>query len=454
MAKTKKRFVCAECGHAHPQWVGQCSNCKAWNTLHEESVAPVSQRAARTGLTSLQTPQVRPLVDVSVAELPRLDMGDKELNRVLGGGSVPGGVVLLGGEPGIGKSTLMLQVALAVGNAGAKVLYVSGEESAEQVRMRANRLGTIAPSVLIFPQTQVPAVLDALRSEAPSLVVVDSVQTLDLPDQDGVPGSVGQIRESAAALTAWAKSIGTPLFMVGHITKEGSLAGPKVLEHMVDVVLQFEGDRNHAYRMLRAAKNRFGTTAELGIYEMAGDGLLAVDHPSEVLLGERGDASSGSAVAVSLQGARPLLVEIQALVSTAVYGTPQRSGTGFDLRRLNMLLAVLEKRCGFKLAQFDVFLNLAGGLKIQDPANDLAVVAAILSSSLDLALDNRTCFAGEVGLNGEIRPVARLEQRMAEASRLGMERMLISGHGKPPKAPKGLTVVPVKRVNEVQRVIF
>ena len=454
MAKTKKRFVCSECGHAHPQWVGQCSNCKAWNTLTEESVAPVSQRAARTGLVQLQTPQVRPLVDVSVSELPRLDMGDKELNRVLGGGSVPGGVVLLGGEPGIGKSTLMLQVALAVGNTGAKVLYVSGEESAEQVRMRANRLGNIGPEVLIFPQTQVPAVLDALRTEQPALVVVDSVQTLDLPDQDGVPGSVGQIRESSAALTAWAKSTGTPLFMVGHITKEGSLAGPKVLEHMVDVVLQFEGDRNHAYRMLRAAKNRFGTTAELGIYEMAGDGLSAVDHPSEVLLGERSDASSGSAVAVSLQGARPLLVEIQALVSTAVYGTPQRSGTGFDLRRLNMLLAVLEKRCGFKLAQFDVFLNLAGGLKIQDPANDLAVVASILSSSLDLPLDNRTCFAGEVGLNGEIRPVARLEQRMAEASRLGMERMLISGHGKPPKSPKGLTVVPVKRVNEVQRVIF
>ena len=454
MAKTKKRFVCSECGHAHPQWVGQCNNCKAWNTLTEESVAPVSQRAARTGIAQLQTPQVRPLVDVSVSELPRLDMGDKELNRVLGGGSVPGGVVLLGGEPGIGKSTLMLQVALAVGNTGAKVLYVSGEESAEQVRMRANRLGNIAPEVLIFPQTQVPAVLDALRKEQPALVVVDSVQTLDLPDQDGVPGSVGQIRESSAALTSWAKSTGTPLFMVGHITKEGSLAGPKVLEHMVDVVLQFEGDRNHAYRMLRAAKNRFGTTAELGIYEMAGDGLSAVDHPSEVLLGERGDASSGSAVAVSLQGARPLLVEIQALVSTAVYGTPQRSGTGFDLRRLNMLLAVLEKRCGFKLAQFDVFLNLAGGLKIQDPANDLAVVAAILSSSLDLPLDNRTCFAGEVGLNGEIRPVARLEQRMAEASRLGMERMLISGHGKPPKSPKGLTVVPVKRVNEVQRVIF
>ena len=313
MAKTKKRFVCSECGHAHPQWVGQCNNCETWNTLAEESVAPVSQRTARSGLDQLQTMQVRPLLDVSVSELPRLDMGDKELNRVLGGGSVPGGVVLLGGEPGIGKSTLMLQVALAVGNTGAKVLYVSGEESAEQVRMRANRLGDISASVLIFPQTQVPSILEALRVEKPALVIVDSVQTLDLPDQGGVPGSVGQIRESSAALTALAKVTGTPMFMVGHITKEGSLAGPKVLEHMVDVVLQFEGDRNHAYRMLRASKNRFGTTSELGIYEMAGNGLCAVDHPSEVLLGERDAAGSGSAVSVALQGARPLLVEIQAL---------------------------------------------------------------------------------------------------------------------------------------------
>ena len=454
MAKAKKQFVCAECGHAHPQWVGQCTQCKAWNTLNEESVGPVSQRAARTGLAALQAPQARPLAEVNVEALPRLNMGDGELNRVLGGGAVSGGVVLVGGEPGIGKSTLMLQVAMAVGNGGAKVLYISGEESAEQVRMRANRLGPLASSVWIYPQTQVPAVLDVLRTEAPDLVVVDSIQTMDLPDQDGVPGSVGQIRESAAALTSWSKSTGTPLFMVGHITKEGSLAGPKVLEHMVDVVLQFEGDRHHAYRMLRAAKNRFGTTAELGIYEMSGEGLVAVEHPSEVLLGERGTAESGSAISVALQGVRPMLVEIQALVSTAVYGTPQRSGTGFDLRRLNMLLAVLEKRCGFKLAQNDVFMNLAGGLKIQDPANDVAVVAAILSSTLNLPLDNRTCFAGEVGLSGEIRPVPRMEQRMAEAARLGMERMLVSGHGKLPKVPKGLKLEAVKRVNELQRVLF
>ena len=402
----------------------------------------------------LAKPSVQRLADVSVSESQRLSLGNKELNRVLGGGAVPGGVVLLGGEPGIGKSTLMLQVALMAGKEGLNVLYVSGEESPDQVKMRANRLGSIPDNVLIYPETQVQGVLDAMNGEKPSLVVIDSIQTMDMAGLDGVPGSVSQIRESAAALTANAKALGIPLFMVGHITKEGSLAGPKVLEHMVDVVLQFEGDRHHAYRMLRASKNRFGTTSEMGIYEMHADGLRTVDHPSEVLLGERSESQSGSAVAVSLQGVRPMLVEIQALVSTAVYGTPQRSGTGFDLRRLNMLLAVLEKRCGFKLGAFDVFLNLAGGLKIQDPANDLAVVSAILSSSLDLSLDNRTCFAGEVGLSGEIRPVARLEQRMAEAARLGMERMLVSGHAKLPKAPKELTLVPVKRVNELQRLVF
>lgn len=454
MAKAKRQFVCTACGHAHPQWVGQCAGCKSWNTLEEQTDLPPTQRAQRAGAAILAKPSVQRLADVSVSESQRLSLGNKELNRVLGGGAVPGGVVLLGGEPGIGKSTLMLQVALMAGKEGLNVLYVSGEESPDQVKMRANRLGSIPDNVLIYPETQVQGVLDAMNGEKPSLVVIDSIQTMDMAGLDGVPGSVSQIRESAAALTANAKALGIPLFMVGHITKEGSLAGPKVLEHMVDVVLQFEGDRHHAYRMLRASKNRFGTTSELGIYEMHEDGLRTVDHPSEVLLGERSESQSGSAVAVSLQGVRPMLVEIQALVSTAVYGTPQRSGTGFDLRRLNMLLAVLEKRCGFKLGAFDVFLNLAGGLKIQDPANDLAVVSAILSSSLDLSLDNRTCFAGEVGLSGEIRPVARLEQRMAEAARLGMERMLVSGHAKLPKAPKGLTLVPVKRVNELQRLVF
>ena len=437
--------------------MGKCPGCQAWNTLAAETVADSGKRTHRyaEGVTGgVLRPRVMPLAEVSTDKVTRLSSGEVELDRVLGGGVVPGSLILLGGEPGIGKSTLMLQVAMMVSSFGKKVLYVSGEESPEQVRMRAMRIGNVPADLMVLPETRVPLVLKAIQEDDFSLLVIDSVQTLDLPEIDGAPGSVSQIRESVAAITAHAKSLALPVLLVGHITKEGSIAGPKVLEHMVDVVLQFEGDRNHAYRMLRASKNRFGTTSELGIYEMLGDGLRAVENPSEVLLGEAGEASSGSAISVALEGVRPLLIEMQALVSTAVYGTPQRSGTGFDLRRLNMLLAVLEKRCGFKLASFDVFLNLAGGLKIKDPANDLAVVAAILSSSLDLPLDRHTCFAGEVGLSGEIRPVARLEERMSEAARLGMKRMLVSGHGKTPPVPTGLKLVAIKRVSEVQRVIF
>lgn len=398
--------------------------------------------------------KARPLASVDVEKVQRLQTSERELDRVLGGGIVPGALMLIGGEPGIGKSTLMLQVAMMLSAKGNKILYVSGEESPEQVRMRAVRIGEVPQELIILPETRVPLVLDAIDADDYSLLIVDSVQTLDHPDVDGVPGAVSQIRESVAALTSKAKNSGLPVFLIGHITKEGSLAGPKVLEHMVDVVLQFEGDRNHAYRMLRAVKNRFGTTSELGIYEMLVDGLNPVDNPSDVMLGDASEATSGSAISVALEGARPILVEVQALVSTAVYGTPQRSGTTFDLRRLNMLLAVLEKRCGFKLASYDVFLNLAGGIKIKDTANDLAVVAAILSSSLDIPLDRDTCFAGEVGLSGEIRPVSRIEARMSEAVRLGMKRMLVSGHGKTPTAPKGLKVVQVKRVSEVHSVIF
>ena len=437
--------------------MGKCPGCQAWNTLAAETVADSGKRTHRyaEGVTGgVLRQRVMPLAEVSTDKVTRLSSGEVELDRVLGGGVVPGSLILLGGEPGIGKSTLMLQVAMMVSSFGKKVLYVSGEESPEQVRMRAMRIGKVPSDLMVLPETRVPLVLSALKEDDYSLLFIDSVQTLDQPEIDGAPGSVSQIRESVAAITAHAKAHALPVFLVGHITKEGSIAGPKVLEHMVDVVLQFEGDRNHAYRMLRAAKNRFGTTSELGIYEMLGDGLKAVENPSEVLLGEAGEASSGSAISVALEGARPLLIEMQALVSTAVYGTPQRSGTGFDLRRLNMLLAVLEKRCGFKLGSFDVFLNLAGGLKIKDPANDLAVVAAILSSSLDLPLDRDTCYAGEVGLSGEIRPVARLEERMSEAARLGMKRMLVSGHGKTPLIPKGLKLVAIKRVSDIQRVIF
>ena len=457
MAKVRTQYTCSDCGASTSQWVGKCPGCQAWNTLVAETIADSGKRTHRyaEGVTGgVLRPRVMPLAEVSTDKITRLSSGEVELDRVLGGGVVPGSLILLGGEPGIGKSTLMLQVAMMVSSFGKKVLYVSGEESPEQVRMRAMRIGKVPSDLMVLPETRVPLVLSALKEEDYSLLFIDSVQTLDQPEIDGAPGSVSQIRESVAAITAHAKAHALPVFLVGHITKEGSIAGPKVLEHMVDVVLQFEGDRNHAYRMLRAAKNRFGTTSELGIYEMLGDGLKAVENPSEVLLGEAGEASSGSAISVALEGARPLLIEMQALVSTAVYGTPQRSGTGFDLRRLNMLLAVLEKRCGFKLGSFDVFLNLAGGLKIKDPANDLAVVAAILSSSLDLPLDRDTCYAGEVGLSGEIRPVARLEERMSEAARLGMKRMLVSGHGKTPLIPKGLKLVAIKRVSDIQKVIF
>ncbi len=457
MAKVRTQYTCSDCGASTSQWVGKCPGCQAWNTLVAETIADSGKRTHRyaEGVTGgVLRPRVMPLAEVSTDKITRLSSGEVELDRVLGGGVVPGSLILLGGEPGIGKSTLMLQVAMMVSSFGKKVLYVSGEESPEQVRMRAMRIGKVPSDLMVLPETRVPLVLSALKEEDYSLLFIDSVQTLDQPEIDGAPGSVSQIRESVAAITAHAKAHALPVFLVGHITKEGSIAGPKVLEHMVDVVLQFEGDRNHAYRMLRAAKNRFGTTSELGIYEMLGDGLKAVENPSEVLLGEAGEASSGSAISVALEGARPLLIEMQALVSTAVYGTPQRSGTGFDLRRLNMLLAVLEKRCGFKLGSFDVFLNLAGGLKIKDPANDLAVVAAILSSSLDLPLDRDTCYAGEVGLSGEIRPVARLEERMSEAARLGMKRMLVSGHGKTPLVPEGLKLVAIKRVSDIQKVIF
>ena len=394
-----------------------------------------------------------PLREVDVLKVSRLPSGDAELDRVLGGGLVPGGVMLLGGEPGIGKSTLMLQVAMAVGASGGRVVYVAGEESPEQVKLRAERLGEVAAEVYILPETDAAEILAQLRASEPALVLVDSVQTLFLADVESAPGSVSQIRETSAALTRWAKQSNVPVVLIGHITKEGSIAGPKVLEHMVDVVLTFEGERHHAYRMLRAVKNRFGTTAELGLYEMRGTGLAAVDTPSDVLLAESGEgAASGVAVAVAVEGARPFLVEVQALVSSAVYGTPQRSCTGFDVRRLNMLLAVLEKRCGFKLATRDVFLNIAGGLRIADPALDLAVVAAVLSSSLDLPLPGGCAFAGEVGLSGEIRPVSRWSQRWGEAHRMGLERLVLSGHTRETESTPGIERV--LRVAELHRSLF
>jgi DNA repair protein RadA/Sms len=421
----------------------------------EFSRAEVAPSIARRGAEPNRKPaKSAPLSSIRTSELNRLDAGDSDLNRVLGGGLVSGSVVLLGGEPGIGKSTLMLQAAMAMTNGGKKLLYVAGEESPQQVRMRAERLGTLSDPLWVLPETNTDVVIQEAITHEPDVVVVDSVQTLYHSTVDAAPGSVSQIRESSAALTRLAKERSIPVFLIGHITKEGSIAGPKVLEHMVDVVLSFEGERHHAYRMLRAAKNRFGTTSELGLYEMRGTGLAVVDHPSDVLLRlDEDDDLSGSAVAAALEGARPLLVEVQALVSTAVYGTPQRSGTGFDLRRLNMLLAVLEKRNGFKLGTKDVFLNMAGGLRIQDPALDLAVVASILSSTLDVPLPVGTVFAGEVGLSGEIRPVPRLPQRIAEAERMGMKRMFVSGHAGE-LASSEMKLVLVKRVSDLHGQLF
>ena len=400
--------------------------------------------------------EAKPLADVEVLELGRTPTGDVELDRVLGQGVVPGAVVLLGGEPGIGKSTLMLQSVLHMAAHSQRILYVAGEESPEQVRMRAERLGEVSPSLFVFAETDAQAVLRELEANKPDAVIIDSIQTMFLPEVESAPGSVAQIRETAAAFTRFAKQHHVPVFFIGHITKEGSLAGPKVLEHMVDVVLQFEGERHHAYRMLRAAKNRFGTTAELGLYEMRGSGLKAVDHPSDALLGQRSeeDALSGTAVSAALEGARPMLVEVQALVSTAVYGTPQRSGTGFDLRRLNMLLAVLEKRCGFRLGQKDVFLNITGGLRVDDPALDLAVIAAILSSNADEPISGKVCFAAEVGLTGEVRPVTKVEQRIREAEKLGFERIYVSGHHQIEKSHYDIAIVGLKRIEELVRAQF
>ncbi len=432
--------------------MGRCTSCGAYNTLVEELVVPERQAARLTGGNASMR-EAAPLKSFESSSGERIVLEDDELNRVLGGGLVPGSLVLCGGEPGIGKSTLLLQMAMRFGE--RTVLYVSGEESPEQVRMRAERIGPLSDHLFILPETDTAVIRDQIEVVKPQLVIVDSIQTLHTPALESSPGSVSQVRESSAELLTIAKTKGIPVVLIGHITKEGALAGPKVLEHMVDVVLQFEGDRYHAFRILRTVKNRFGSTHELGIYEMRGDGLQPVLNPSAVLIGEHDVRLSGSAIASSLEGMRPLLLEVQALVSSAVYGTPQRSATGFDLRRLNMLLAVLEKRCGFKLGMKDVFLNIAGGLRVEDPAIDLAVVAACLSSSLDLELPRDTCFAGEIGLSGEVRPVARIEQRIAEAAKMGFKRMFISGYSRNIKAPyEELEVVFVSKVNDVHRQLF
>lgn len=429
--------------------MGQCNRCGEWNSIVEERVRPETKRGLKT---SGSVSALKSIKEVSSAAAERIPLRDQELSRVTGGGLVPGSVLLLGGEPGIGKSTLMLQLALEFPK--APVLYVSGEESLEQVKMRAERVSGGNTEVLLLPETDVDSIADQFDKVQPGLCIVDSVQTLVSPELESAPGTVSQIRESAFRLIQLAKQQGTPIILIGHITKEGQLAGPKVLEHMVDVVLQFEGDRHHVYRLLRAQKNRYGSTSELGIYEMRHEGLRGVENPSQILIGERDTALSGVAIGLSMEGARPLLIETQALVSTAVYGTPQRSTTGFDTRRLNMLLAVLEKRCGFRLGSRDVFLNITGGLRVDDPALDLAVACAVLSSSEDFPIPLHTAFCGEVGLGGEIRSVSRIDQRLAEAAKLGYKEVFVSSRSKIEKQPKGLTVHAIRQIDEVLQLLF
>ncbi len=429
MAKLKTTFFCQSCGAQFAKWQGQCSSCKSWNTIAEELVQKPSKNDWKLGLKKTSDRVSTPLKisEIDTAKTVRMDTADNELNRVLGGGIVPGSLTLLGGEPGIGKSTLMLQVSLKL---PYKTLYVSGEESQKQIKLRAERIQPLSDTCYILTETKTQYIFKQIEAIQPDVVVIDSIQTLQSDFLEASAGSVSQIKECTSELIKFAKETAIPVILIGHITKDGSIAGPKILEHMVDTVLQFEGDRNHVFRILRAHKNRFGSTHELGIYEMLGTGLREVTNPSEILISKKDEALSGNAIAVTLEGVRPLLIEVQALVSTAVYGTPQRSATGFNAKRLNMLLAVLEKRAGFRLGAKDVFLNITGGINVDDPAIDLAVVASILSSNNDEALAKNYCFAGEVGLSGEIRPVQRVDQRIIEAEKLGFEIIFVSKHNK------------------------
>lgn len=451
MSKIKTAFFCQTCGTQSPKWVGKCPSCGEWNTFVEEVVSKTTSEVPSKLSGRISKP--RPISELESDIHQRIPIVDQELHRVLGGGLVPGSLILFGGEPGIGKSTLMLQVALKQLN--MSVLYVSGEESEDQIKMRVERLGYDNPRCMVVMETSLDNIMIHLKDARPDLLIIDSIQTLTTSMIESSPGSVSQVRECTTQLMKYAKENHTSVFLIGHITKEGTLAGPKVLEHMVDCVLQFEGDRHHIYRLLRTSKNRFGSTNELGIYEMMGSGLKEVDNPSDILINAQNDQLSGTAIAATMEGLRPLLVEIQALASTAVYGTPQRSTTGFDIRRLNMLLAVLEKRCGFRLAMKDVFLNIAGGMRLEDPAMDLAVITAILSSSEDIAVPRSVCFAGEVGLSGEIRPVTRIDQRINEAAKLGFDEIYISKYNKGiENISKGIKVHQVARVEELFSSLF
>ena len=451
MAKLKKAYFCQNCGAEHAQWQGQCNSCKSWNTLIEEVIEKetLALQWSETNNNTIQN--AIPINEVDTDKIPKIKTNDHELDRVLGGGLVPGAVILLGGEPGIGKSTLLLQLSLSLNK---KVLYVSGEESHQQIKLRADRIGLNTDSCYLLSQTETHKIFDQIPKLNPHIVIIDSIQTLNTPHIESGAGSVSQIKASAAEIIKYAKTTNTPVLLVGHITKDGAIAGPKVLEHMVDTVLQFEGDRNHIYRILRAQKNRFGPTSEIGIYEMQAKGLRQVLNPSEVLISSKDEALSGHAIAATVEGIRPMMIEVQALVSSAVYGTPQRSCTGFNSKRLNMLLAVLEKRAGFALGSKDVFINITGGINIEDPALDLAVIAALLSSYYDVPISQDLCLAAEIGLSGEIRPVAKIEIRIQEAEKLGFKSIAMSKFSKLGVSPKKIKPLPFTKVESLVEFLF
>ncbi len=451
MAKLKTSFFCQNCGTQYAKWQGQCNACKEWNTIVEEVIQKEEKTNWKITSEIKKAPKPLKIAEIDSSQEVRMDTLDGELNRVLGGGIVPGSLILLGGEPGIGKSTLLLQISLKL---PYKTLYVSGEESQKQIKMRAERITPEGDNCYILTETKTQNIFRQIEEIEPEIVIIDSIQTLHTDYIESAAGSISQIRECTAELIKFAKETNVPVILIGHITKDGTIAGPKILEHMVDTVLQFEGDRNHVYRILRSLKNRFGSTAELGIYEMQGSGLREVSNPSEILLSHREEELSGTAIASTLEGMRPLMIEIQALVSTAVYGTPQRSTTGYNAKRLNMLLAVLEKRSGFRLGTKDVFLNVTGGISVDDPAIDLAVVAAILSSNEDIAVGKDVCFAGEVGLSGEIRPVNRVEQRIQEAEKLGFATIFVSKYNKISIKNSIIKIVLVSKIEEVVENLF
>mgnify|MGYP000409681774 FL=1 len=451
MAKAKTTFFCQNCGTQHAKWMGQCSACNEWNTIVEEVIQKEVAREWKQSNAAKTISKPLKIEEIQLNAEERVPTKNKELDTVLGGGLVKGSVTLLGGEPGIGKSTLILQISLAIPD---KVLYVSGEESQSQIKMRAERIQKNASNCLILTETNTQQIFKNIEKVQPQVLVIDSIQTLHTNAIDASPGSISQIRETTAELIKFAKETGTPVLLIGHINKEGQIAGPKILEHMVDVVLQFEGDRNHTYRILRSQKNRFGSTAELGIYEMLTDGLREVSNPSEILISKKDADLSGTAISSTLEGIRPLMIEVQALVSTAVYGTPQRTTTGYNLKRLHMVLAVLEKRAGFKLAAKDVFLNITGGISIDDPAIDLAVVASILSSNQDIAISPNVCFAAEIGLAGEIRPVSKIDQRILEAKKLGYKTFVASKYNKITLKESGIKLILVGKIEEVFATLF